>query len=208
MGHRHEGRGKPQQWVVVIVILVTMLCVSAIPGHARDGGGRGSVGRGFHSGHGGGGHGFHGGHGWKGHGFHGGHSGGAMASMVDTVGKAMASHRRTQLGRRKGHHRGRPYWGPYGYLLYPYAYPYAYPYTYPPQIYIQPPRSHQSSRPHHHLSGTTVTIQRATTPMSNSVPVAGERWPRTHNRWSETVFSRLSKWAVQAHFQNTAFPGQ
>ena len=39
----------------------------------------------------------------------------------------------------------------------------------------------QLSRLHQHPSGTTVTIQRATIPMSNNVPVAGERCLRAHN---------------------------
>jgi hypothetical protein len=39
--------------------------------------------------------------------------------------------------------------------------------------------------------------------MSNSVPVAGEPCPRVHNRWPETVSSRMSNRAVQVHFQNT-----
>src|SRR5262249_49617645 len=56
---------------------------------------------------------------------------------------------------------------------------------------FNPHSSYPSSRPHHHLCGTTVTIHRATTPMSNSVPVAGEQWPRARNRWPETVTSRL-----------------
>src|SRR4029450_2024164 len=62
MCHRHEGRGTPQQWVGVFVILATMLFASAIPGHARGHGGPGfRGGHGFH-----GGHGFRGGHGWGG----------------------------------------------------------------------------------------------------------------------------------------------
>jgi hypothetical protein len=47
MGHRHEGRGKLQQWVGGIVILATVLFASALPGHTRGGGGHG-----FHGGRG------------------------------------------------------------------------------------------------------------------------------------------------------------
>src|SRR5712691_6590043 len=99
MWHRHEGRGKPQQWLGVIVVLATMLFASAIAGHTWSGGG-----------HGGGGHGFHGGHGWGGHGFHGGHGWGGGGVTIGV-----------------GPYWG-PYWGPYGYpYAYPYAYPYTYP---------------------------------------------------------------------------------
>jgi hypothetical protein len=117
MWHRYEGRGKPQLWVGVIVMLATLLCVSAIPGHTWRGGGHGGGGHGFHGGQRGGGHGFHGGHSWRGHGFHGGRGWGGVGVSIG-VG---------------------PYWGPYGYpYAYPYAYPYVYPYTYPPQVYVQP----------------------------------------------------------------------
>jgi hypothetical protein len=108
MCHRHEGRGTPQQWVGVFVILATMLFASAIPGHARGGGGHG-----FHGGHGfRGGHGFHGGHG-----FRGGHGWGGVGVAIG-VGPYWW-----------------PYGYPYGY---PYAYPYVYPQTYLPQVYVQP----------------------------------------------------------------------
>jgi len=109
---RHEGRGKAQKWVGVIVILVTVLFASAIPGHTRVGGGFGGRGVGFH-----GGHGFHGFHG---HGFHGG---------------------RVAVGIGVGPFWGWGPWWPYGYAYpyaYPYTYPYAYPYAYPPQVYVQP----------------------------------------------------------------------
>jgi hypothetical protein len=59
--HGREGRGKLQQWLVVIVILATVLCASAIPGYTRGGRGHGGGGHGFH-----GGHSFHGGHRWGG----------------------------------------------------------------------------------------------------------------------------------------------
>jgi hypothetical protein len=117
MCHRHKGRGTPQQWVGVFVILATVLFASAIPGYTWSGGGRG-----------GGGHGFHGGHGWGGHGFHGGHGWGGVGVTIGV-----------------GPYWG-PYWGPYGYpYAYPYAYPYTYPpqvYIQPPQqVPIQPPAS-------------------------------------------------------------------
>jgi hypothetical protein len=62
-----------------------------------------------------------------------------------------------------------------------------------PRSMSNPHSSYQFSHPRHHLSGTIVTIHRVTIPMSNSVLVAGERWPRAHNRWPETVSSHLSK---------------
>src|SRR5262245_20231857 len=114
MGHRYEARRTPQRWMGIIVILVTFLFASAMPGYAWSGGGHGG-GRGFHGGHGWRGH---GGHGWRGHGGHGWH-GWHGASVSIGVG---------------------PYWGLYGWPYgYPYVYPYAYPYpyTYPSQIYVQ-----------------------------------------------------------------------
>jgi hypothetical protein len=113
MYHRHEGRGKLPQWLGVIVILATVLFVSAAPGHTRSNGGHGGKGHGFHGGHGWKGHGYHGGHGWKGHGYYGGYGWKGVGVSIG-VG---------------------PYWGPYGY---PYAYSYGYPYPYSPQIYVQP----------------------------------------------------------------------
>jgi hypothetical protein len=118
MDHRSEDSSKLQQWVGVLVLLVTLLCASAIPGYTWGGGG-----------HGGGGHGFHGGHGWGGgHGWHGGHGWGGIGVTLDV-----------------GHYWG-PYWWPYGYAYaYPYGYPSAYPpqvYVSPaPQVSIQPPAS-------------------------------------------------------------------
>jgi hypothetical protein len=121
MYHRHERRGKFQQWLGIIVLLAAVLFASAIPGHTRSGGGHGG-GRGFHGGHRGGrgfhgGHGFHSGHGWRGHGFYGKHWRGGVGVTIG-VG---------------------PYGWPYGWpYSYPYAYPYVYPYTYSPPIYVQP----------------------------------------------------------------------
>src|SRR5262249_23484867 len=51
-----------------------------------------------------------------------------------------------------------------------------------------PQRRRRSSR----LSGTTVMIQRATIPRSNSAPEAGEQWPRTHNRWPEEAHALIN----------------
>jgi hypothetical protein len=60
----------------------------------------------------------------------------------------------------------------------------------------RPPRS-PSSRPPPHLSGTIVRIPRATTPMSTSVPVAGERWLRVPNR-GPGLPQMLTPWALKA----------
>ena len=143
MYHRHKGGGKLQQWMRVIVVLVTVLFVSAIPGHTRSDGGHGGKGHGSHGGHSWGGHGSHSGHGWKGHGFHGvhgwkghGYYGGHGWRGYGYYG----GHGWKSVGVSIGIG---PYWGPYwGSYGYPYAYSYGYPYTYPPQIYVQPsPRS-------------------------------------------------------------------
>ena len=92
MCYRHKGRGKPQQWLGVIVVMATLLFASAIPGHTWGGGRHGGRGHGFHSGHRWGGHGFHGGHGW--------------GRVGVTIG----------VGPYWG-----PYWGPYAYpYTYPY----------------------------------------------------------------------------------------
>ena len=77
MYHRHESRGKLQQWMGMIVILAAVLFASAIPGHTRSGGGHGGGGRGFH-----GGRSFHGGHGWGGHGFYGRRSWGGVGVTI------------------------------------------------------------------------------------------------------------------------------
>jgi hypothetical protein len=110
-----------RKWVGIIVVLATLLILSAGPGHTGRGG------------HGGGGHG-HGGHGHGGHGhrWHGGHGWGGA---------------RVGIGIGLGPFWG-PYWGPYwgGYWRpYAYGYPYAYPYAYPPvvtvpstRVYVQP----------------------------------------------------------------------
>jgi hypothetical protein len=114
MGHRYEARGTPQQWVGIIVILVTFLFASAIPGYTRSGGGHG------------GGHGFHGGHGWHGHGGHG-WRGWHGASVSIGVGPYWGLY-------------GWPYGYPYAYP-YPYTYP-SQIYVQPSQpLTVQPPSS-------------------------------------------------------------------
>jgi len=113
MCHRHKGRGKPQQWLGVIVVMALMLFASAIPGHTWGGGG-----------HGGRGHGFHGGHGFGRHGFHGGHGFGRVGVTIG-------------IGPYWGLY-GYPYAYPYAY---PYTYP-PQVYVQPSQqLSIQPPSS-------------------------------------------------------------------
>jgi hypothetical protein len=125
MGNTQRGRGTLPPWIGGLVLLVTVLCVSAIPGHTWRGGGHGG------GGHRGGGHGFHGGHRGGGHGFHGGH-------------KFYGRHGWGGVGISVG---VGPYWGAYGYPYgyaygypydYLYGYSYGYPYTYAPQIAVQP----------------------------------------------------------------------
>ena len=147
MYRRHAGGRKGQQWMGGILILAIVLCASVVPGHARRGGGHG-----FHGGHRGGGH------GWRGHGHYGKHSWGGVGVSIG-VGSS---------------------WWPYGYPYvgsswWPYSYPYVYPYRTPPRSMSNPHSRWRFNCPHHHLSGTTVTIQRATIPMSSSALVAGER---------------------------------
>jgi len=147
MWHRHEGRAiRDSGW-----------------GHRRPGH---DALRQCHSratwsggGHGGGGHGFHGGHGWE-----------AMASTAARLGRPWLS-RRARLGRRRGHHRVGPYWDHTGAVWVSVCLSYAYPM---PTLYVSPrlcPTLTAVVDPAALIttSCTTVTIHRATTPMSNSV---------------------------------------
>ena len=123
----------------------------------------------------------------------------AMALTAGTAGEAMAPRwarlerpwlsRWARLERCRGHRRGRAILGPIRVAVWVslWCIPMGIPIRIHPRSMSNPHSSYQSSRPRHHLSGTTVTIQRVIIPMSNSVPVAGERWPRAHNRWPETV---------------------
>src|SRR5262245_11274775 len=57
-----------------------------------------------------------------------------------------------------------------------------------PSSMSNPQRRRRRSR----LSGTTVMIQRATIPRSNSAPEAGEQWSRTHHRWPEEAHALIN----------------
>jgi hypothetical protein len=122
----------------------------------------------------------------------------AMASTAGTVGAAMASTAGTvgaaQESPLGSGHTGDHTGGRMGIRIpIPMLIRMPTPIRTPPRSIPNPHHSCRSSRPHHHLPGTTVTIHKATTPMSSSVPVAGERWPRAHNRWPETASSRMAK---------------
>ena len=62
---------------------------------------------------------------------------------------------------------------------------FSYPYTYARRSLCNLHRRWRCKRPPHPLSGTTVTIPRATIPMSNNAPVAGARWPQVPNSRAE-----------------------
>jgi hypothetical protein len=115
----------------------------------------------------------------------------AVASTVGTVGEATASTVGMVGGATAGEVRGSPsgsgHTGAYmgGRMGGRMDIPMPIPIRIHPRSMSNPHSRYPSSRPRHHLSGTIVTIHRVIIPMSNSVPVAGERWPRAHNRWPE-----------------------
>jgi hypothetical protein len=114
-----------------------------------------------------------------------------VASTVGTVGEATASTVGMVGGATAGEvwelPSGSGHTGAYmgGRMDTPMPIPMPIPIRIHPRSMSNPHSSYPSSRPRHHLSGTIVTIHRVIIPMSNSVPVAGERWPRAHNRWPE-----------------------
>jgi hypothetical protein len=115
----------------------------------------------------------------------------AVASTVGTVGEATASTVGMVGGATAGEVRGSPsgsgHTGAYmgGRMGGRMDIPMPIPIRIHPRSMSNPHSRYPLSRPRHHLSGTIVTIHRVIIPMSNSVPVAGERWPRAHNRWPE-----------------------
>ena len=117
------ARGTLPPWVGGLVLLVTVLCASAIPGHTWRGGGQR-----------GGGHGFHGGHRvYGGHGYYGRHGWGGVGISVG-VGPYWGPY-----GYAYGYPYGYPSYGHPSYGYPSYGYPsYGYPYTYAPQIAVQP----------------------------------------------------------------------
>jgi hypothetical protein len=113
----------------------------------------------------------------------------ATASTVGTVGEATASTVGMVGGATAGEvwelPSGLGHTGAYmgGRMDIPMPIPMPIPIRIHPRSMSNPHSSYPSSHPRHHLSGTIVTIHRVIIPMSNSVPAAGERWPRARNRW-------------------------